>query len=289
MSVKSIKYSDNVWIGTVLIVFALFTFLPFYYVMLASVSDSNLIKEGELMLWPKGFNLKAYSLIVDNALFLHSFAVTVLRTVLGLAVNLLLQLTIAYALSRSYLPGRRIFMIYIIITMMFNGGIIPTFLIVKATGLIDTIWALVIPSAISTWNVILLRTFFENVPDSLEESAKMDGANDLYIFAKIYVPLSLPAIMTIGLFIAVHHWNAFMDAVIYTNSVDLKVLQLFLRDMVIQMEMAALMGDMSAMSEISSLSIRTASIFLASLPIIAVYPFIQRFFVKGVMVGAVKG
>jgi putative aldouronate transport system permease protein len=285
----SMKLSANIWIGALLTVFAIMTFLPFYYVMLASVSDSNLIKEGELLLIPRGFNLKAYSLIVDNQQFLNSFLVTVTRTILGLGVNLLLQLTIAYALSKRYLPGRKLFMLYIIITMMFNGGIVPTFLIVKSVGLIDTIWALVIPTAISTWNVILLRTFFENVPDSLEESAKIDGANDIYIFAKIYLPLSLPAIMTIGLFVAVHHWNAFMDAVIYTNSADLKVLQLFLRDMVIQMEMAALMGDMTVMSEVSSLSIRTASIFLASLPIIAVYPFIQRFFIKGVMVGAIKG
>lgn len=130
---------------------------------------------------------------------------------------------------------------------------------------------------------------FENVPDSLEESAKIDGANDFTIFLKIYLPLSLPSIMTIGLFIAVHHWNSFMDAVIYTSSSDLKVMQLFLRDMVIQNEMAALLGDMSAMSHVSSLSLRTAAIFLSALPILIVYPFIQRFFVKGVMVGAVKG
>lgn len=284
-----VKIQPNFFIGSVLVLFAVLTFLPFYYVMMASVSDSNLIREGELLLFPRGFNLDAYALMVQNPGFWSAFLVTVTRTVLGLAINLTLQLTIAYALSRVYLPGRKFFMLYIILTMMFNGGIVPTFLIVKATGLIDTIWALVIPSAISTWNVILLRTFFENVPDSLEESAKIDGANDLFIFAKIYLPLSLPAIMTIGLFIAVQHWNAFMDAVIYTNSASLKVLQLFLRDMVIHMEMAALMGDMSAMSDVSALSIRTAAIFLASLPILAIYPFIQRFFIKGVMLGAVKG
>jgi putative aldouronate transport system permease protein len=284
-----ISLQPNYMIGGVLTVFALITFLPFYYVMLASVSDPNLIKEGELLLIPKGFNLNAYAMIMENQKFLHSFLVTVSRTTLGLIINLALQLTLAYGLSRAYLPGRKYFMLYIIITMMFNGGIVPTFLIVKAIGLIDTIWALVIPAAISTWNVILLRSFFENVPDSLEESARIDGANDFYIFIKIYLPLSLPAIMTIGLFIAVHHWNAFMDAVIYTNSDNLQVLQLFLRDMVIHMEMSALMGDMTTMNNVSSLSLRTASIFLASLPIIIAYPFIQRFFIKGVMIGAVKG
>ncbi|MEK3721349.1 carbohydrate ABC transporter permease [Paenibacillus sp. FSL H8-0034] len=285
----SYKWSASTVIGAVLVLFAIMTFFPFYYVILASVSNSDLITEGELLLIPRGFNLEAYSLILANNQFIQSFLVTITRTVLGLAVNLCLQLTIAYALSKTYLPGRKWFMIYIIITMMFNGGIVPSFLIVKATGLMDTIWALVIPTAISTWNVILLRTFFENVPDSLEESAKIDGANDFTIFLKIYLPLSLPSIMTIGLFIAVHHWNSFMDAVIYTSSSDLKVMQLFLRDMVIQNEMAALLGDMSAMSHVSSLSLRTAAIFLSALPILIVYPFIQRFFVKGVMVGAVKG
>ncbi|WP_207952879.1 carbohydrate ABC transporter permease [Paenibacillus agricola] len=285
-----ISLQPNFFIGALLTLFALFTFLPFYYVILASVSDPKLITEGELMLYPKGFNLSAYAMILENQKFLHSFMVTITRTTLGLAINLILQLTLAYGLSRSYLPGRKFFMLYIILTMMFNGGIVPTFLIVKATGLMDTIWALVIPAAISTWNVILLRSFFENVPDSLEESARIDGANDLYIFWKIYLPLSLPAIMTIGLFIAVHHWNAFMDAVIYTNSESLQVMQLFLRDMVIHMEMSALMGDMSSVkNDVSSLSLRTASIFLASLPIILAYPFIQRFFIKGVMIGAVKG
>ncbi|MFE5324356.1 carbohydrate ABC transporter permease [Paenibacillus sp. NPDC056579] len=279
----------NIWIGGILLLFAIVTFFPFYYVILASVSDANLIKEGELLLTPKGFNLKAYAMIYENEKFIHAFLVTVSRTLLGLCISLTLQLTVAYALSRAYLPGRKLFMLYIIVTMMFNGGIVPTFLIVKATGLIDTIWALVIPSAISTWNVILLRSFFEAVPDSLEESAKMDGANDIGIFLKIYLPLSLPAIMTIGLFIAVSHWNAFMDAVIYTNSDKLQVLQLFLRDMVIHLEMATLMGEVSNATEVSSLSLRAASIFLASLPIIAVYPFIQRFFIKGVMIGAVKG
>ncbi|TVY08859.1 carbohydrate ABC transporter permease [Paenibacillus cremeus] len=283
------RLRSNVWIGGLLILFALMTFLPFYYVMCASVSDSNLISEGQLLLYPKGFNLKAYSMIFQNNTFINAFLVTVTRTLLGIVINLALQLCLAFALSRTYLPGRKIFMLYIIITMMFHGGIIPTFLIVKGTGMIDTIWALVIPAAISTWNVILLRTFFENVPDSLEESAKMDGANDLTVFVRIYLPLSLPAVMTIGLFIAVTHWNSFTDAVIYINSQELQVLQIFLRNMVIHLDMATQLGDLTAMKDVSSLSLRAASIFLASLPIIIVYPFIQKFFIKGVMVGAVKG
>ncbi len=279
----------NVVIGSILIVFAFFTFMPFYYVVLTSISNPDLIRNGELLLWPKGFDLNAYSIILNNERFITAFSNTIVRTVLGIVINLTLQLSFAYALSKAYLPGRKFFMLFMIITMLFNGGIIPTYLIVKGTGLIDTVWALIIPAAISTWNVILLRSFFENVPASMEESAKMDGANDFTIFTKIYIPLSTASIATIGLFIAVHHWNTYMDAVIYINSADKQVLQIFLRDMVVQMEMASLLGDTGVLSKTSSLSVRTASIFLVSLPIIIVYPFIQRFFVKGVMLGAVKG
>lgn len=279
----------NIVIGAVLILFSIMTFMPFYYVILASFSDPQLLKEGQLMLWPKGFDLTAYKIILNNAQFITAFKNTLLRTILGIALNLTLQLCFAYALSKRYLPGRKFFMIYIIITMLFNGGIIPTYLVVKGTGLIDTIWALIIPTAMSTWNIILLRSFFENVPDSMEESAKIDGANDLTIFFRIYLPLSMASVATIGLFIAVMHWNTYMDAVIYINSSSKQVLQIFLRDMVVQLEMATLLGDMGVMNETSSLNVRTASIFLVALPIIIVYPFIQKYFVKGVMLGSVKG
>lgn len=285
------KYSiGNFVIGTILVLFAIATFLPFYYVMMASISDPHSVREGQLLLWPKGFDLEAYKLILDNDRFISALVTTVTRTALGLTINLTLSLMLAYALSKRYLPGRRFFMIYIIITMLFNGGIIPTYLIVRATGLLDTIWALVIPSAISTFNVILLRSFFESIHESMEESAKIDGANDIYIFAKIYIPLSMASVVTIGLFIGVFHWNQFMDAVIYIHSPELQVLQIFLRDMIIQMEMASLLGDIGAMNQVTtSLSVRMSAVFLASVPIIVVYPFIQKYFVKGVMLGSVKG
>jgi putative aldouronate transport system permease protein len=280
----------NAVIGTLLTLFALLTFLPFYYVIMASISEPSSIREGQLLLWPKGFNLEAYRLIIDNNRFITAVITTVTRTALGLSINLMLTLLLAYSLSKRYLPGRRFFMVYIIITMLFSGGIIPTYLIVKSTGILDSIWALVIPSAISTFNVILLRSFFESVHESLEESAKIDGANDIIIFLKIYIPLSMASIATIGLFIGVFHWNQFMDAIIYINSPNLLVLQIFLRDMVVQLEMASLMGDIGAINQkTSGLSVRMAAVFLVALPIIIIYPFIQRFFVKGVMLGSVKG
>ncbi len=279
----------NLIIGSFLLLIAVITFFPFYYVIVASFSDANLLREGHLLLLPQGFSLSAYKMIFSNQRFVNCFNVSVLRTVLGLIINLTLQCMVAYPLSRKYLPGRKYFTLYIIFAMLFNGGIIPTYLIVKQTGLLDTIFALVIPGAISTWNVIILRSFFENIPESLEESAKIDGANDVYIFIKIILPLSKPVIMTIGLFIAVHHWNAFMDAVIYVTSSKLQVLQLYLRDMVVYMEKASLLGDGTMSSDVSSISLRTATIFTSTLPIIIIYPFIQKHFIKGVMIGAIKG
>ncbi|MCZ8516124.1 carbohydrate ABC transporter permease [Paenibacillus filicis] len=280
----------NVLIYTVLLLFGLITFVPFYYVLVASLSNPDLISEGELMLLPRGFTLEAYNTLLLNDKFLGALYMTVTRTILGTLVNLILQCAFAYSLSKKYLPGRKFFMLFIIITMMFNGGIIPTYLIVKATGLIDTIWALIIPGAISTWNVILLRSFFENVPESLEESARMDGANDIYILIRIIFPLSMPVIATIALFSAVGHWNSFLDAVIYTNSPSLQVLQIFLRNMVVQMQNIMANGDAIAVNKgVSSLTLRSAAIFTSSLPIILVYPLIQKHFTKGVMLGAVKG
>lgn len=280
----------TVLIYTVLILFGLVTFIPFYYVLVASLSNPDLISDGELMLLPRGFTLEAYKTLLLNDKFLSAFYVTLTRTTMGTLVNLILQCSFAYSLSKKYLPGRKFFMLFIIVTLMFNGGIIPTYLIVKATGLIDTIWALIIPGAISTWNIILLRSFFENVPESLEESARMDGANDIYILIKIILPLSMPAIATIALFSAVGHWNSFLDAVIYTNSPKLQVLQIFLRNMVVQLQNIMANGDSVTINKgVSSLTLRSAAIFASSLPIIMVYPFIQKHFMKGVMLGAVKG
>ncbi len=284
-------FNFNFVIGGVLICFAVLTFVPFYYVMMTSFSDPDLVREGVLLLTPKGFTWDAYQMIFSNSRFQGCFQVTVWRTILGTIFDLAAQCALAYALSRRYLPGRKFFMKFVIVAMLFNGGIIPTYLVVRATGLLDTIWALIIPGMISTWNVILLRTFFENIPDSLEESAKIDGANDIYIFTRIILPLSKPALATIGLFCAVKHWNSFMDAAIYLTSYKLQVLQVFLRDMVVQMEAMNLLGDQVVLSEfnVNSLSLRSAAIFAATLPIIVVYPFIQKHFTKGLMVGAIKG
>jgi putative aldouronate transport system permease protein len=281
----------NLSIAGILITFGIITFIPFYYVAMTSFSDPDLIREGVLLLTPQRPTWDAYRMILSNIRFLNCFKVTVLRTIFGTILDLTLQCSLAYALSRRYLPGRKFFMKMLIFAMLFNGGIIPTYLVVKATGLVNTFWSLLIPNAISTWNVILMRTFFENIPDSLEEAAKIDGANDFYIFTRIILPLSKPILATIGLFCAVKHWNSFMDAVIYLSSYNFQVLQVFLRDMVVQMEALNLLGDQVQISQfnVNSLSLRSAAIFTATVPIIIVYPFIQKYFTKGLMVGAIKG
>ena len=282
-------FNNNILIGLILIIFSIITFIPFYYAVMASFSEPKLVFEGQLILYPRGFTIAAYRRILMNARFMQSFRITILRTLVGTAVNLTIQASMAYSLSRRYLPGRKFFMVFIIFSMMFNPGIIPTYLIVNATKLTDTFWAMIIPCAISTWNIILLRNFFEAIPDSLEESAKIDGANDLRILISIVLPLSLPSLATIGLFAAVMHWNSFMDAVIYITKTELQVLQVFLRDMLIQLQSAYMFGDPLTLTDVSSLSLRTASVVVSTIPIIAVYPFIQRHFVHGIMVGAVKG
>ena len=273
---------------TFLIIAAFICILPFYYVITVSFSDPTSVKSGELLLYPRGFSLDAYRVILKQKTFYNAFMVTVVRTLLGTAIGLSLQCMVAYPLSRKTMIGRRFFMLFVIFTMLFNGGIIPTYLIVRYTGILNTIWAMVIPDAISAWNVIIIVSFFMTIPDSIIESAKIDGANDISIFTRLVIPLSTPVIMTITLFIAVSNWNSLMDAVIYINKSSLKPLQVYLMSLVMRSDMANMLGSQSE-QDLPTLSIQTAAIFTATLPILVMYPFIQRYFIKGVMIGAIKG
>ncbi len=272
----------------ILLLVSVVCLLPFYYVLTVSFSDPTLVKQGEITLLPRGFSTQAYKVILRQATFYNSFKVSVIRTVLGTAINLALQLMVAYPLSRKTLWGRRFFVFYVVFTLLFNGGIIPTYLVVRYTGILDTIWALVIPDAISAWNVIILVSFFSSIPESIVDSAKIDGANDVVIFTGLILPLSIPAVATITLFIAVQHWNALMDAVIYINKSTLKPLQIYLLDLVQRAQMIDMLATQSD-QDLPTLSIQTAAIFAGTVPILLVYPFIQRYFIKGVMIGAIKG
>ena len=284
---KSVSFSD-VLITCILIFFALLCILPFYYVVTVSLSDPNLVSEGQLILYPKKFSMEAYHMIFRDQKFFQSFWTSVERTVFGTVMGIVIQSLFAYSLSRSHLIGRRFFKRMVIFAILFNGGIIPTYLVVCYTGIFDSIWALLLPIAMSPWNVIILTSFFSSLPVTLEESAKIDGANDLTVFYKIAIPLSMPAIATIILFISVSHWNSLMDAVIFINSSKLKPLQAYLVDLVMRSSTQNMYANPTE-QDIPTLSIQTAAIFASTLPILIVYPFIQKYFVKGVMLGAIKG
>ncbi|OAS15637.1 carbohydrate ABC transporter permease [Paenibacillus oryzisoli] len=275
---------------TILILFALSTLLPFVHIVSSSFASPTEKLTKDFVLFPTHFTLDAYRFIFSTDRILNSLLVTVLITVGGTIVNLIMTCLMAYPLSRRDLIGRRPIMMMVIFTLLFSGGMIPTFLIVKALGLLDSMWALIIPSAISTFNLIILKNFFQQMPDGIEESAKIDGANDLSILIRIILPLSLPALATFGLFYAVGHWNTFMSAILYIRDTDKWPIQVLLRSFVLLSEgrlddAANLDGDIQLPPE----TVKMAVITVATLPILCVYPFLQKHFAKGVMMGSIKG
>ncbi len=272
----------------VMTLFAILCFFPFYYIFIVSISDPDQVREGTMILYPQGFSLEAYEVTLSHARFYSSLKVSVIRTLAGTALGVVFSSALAYAVSRPYLRGRKWLTLFLIFTMLFNGGMIPTYLVVRYTGLIDTIWALIIPNMINTFNVIVLINFFRAVPAELEESAKIDGANDLVIFLRLMIPVAMPAIATITLFIAVYHWNALMDGILYINTSTKKPLQVYLNDIVAAGQTQDMFQDASA-RWMPTMSLKSATIFASTLPILIVYPFLQKYFVKGVMVGSVKG
>lgn len=270
-----------------LLMFSFLCILPFWYVLISSVSDPLKLKIGDVRLFPNGFSVQSYRIVLREQKFYRGLVVTLTRTVLGTALGLLIQSMTAYVLSRKYFQGKKFFSKMVVFTILFNGGIIPNYLVVQQLHLLDTIWALILPMVFNPWNVMLLVSFFAAIPDSIEESAKLDGANDFVIFFRLAAPLSKPALMTILLYIAVRHWNELMDGVIYINTDRLKPLQVYL----IELIMRSSVQNMVEPSEnfVTALSIQTTVIFVSCLPILMLYPFVQRYFVKGIMAGGVKG
>jgi putative aldouronate transport system permease protein len=267
-----------------------FLFLyPVWFVVIASVSDAHAIASGSITLWPKGFNLDAYDRVFSDPQIWESYGNTLFYVVVGTIVNLILTTLGAYPLSRKGLPGKNLIMGIIVFTMFFNGGLIPIYLNVRDLGLFDSRWALILPTAINAFYLIVMRTFFQSIPESLIESAKMDGANDFTILRRIVLPLSYPVIAVMTLFYAVFHWNSWFDAMIYLQDRSLYPLQLILREILVQNKTGDLLGgvgtgDVQRISE----TIKYATIVVATVPILLIYPFLQKYFVKGVMIGAVK-
>lgn len=276
--------------GAFMILVCIIMLYPFIHVLFASVSNPNeLIRHRGLLLWPKGFNIGAYKLVFKNPNIIKGYLNTIWYVVLGTTINIVMTVLSAYVLSRKDFMLRRPLMFLAIITMYFSGGMIPLYLQVLRLKLINTVWAIVLPTAMSTYNLIIMRTAFENVPASLEESAMLDGANDFVTLIKIIVPLCLPTIAVMVLFYSVGIWNSWFNAMIYLQDRTKFPLQLVLREILIANDTSSMTagtaGDVVPLAE----SVKYATIVVATLPVLVIYPFLQKYFVKGVMIGAVKG
>ena len=274
-----------------LIAFAVVTTLPFVYIIAGSFASQAEITARGFFFIPREPRLEAYEYIFASRLLPRAMVVSVLMTVVGTFVSMLMTITFAYPLSKRYLPGRNVMLMLVIFTMLFSGGMIPTFLAVRALGLLNNFWALILPNAISVWNLIILKNFFQGIPADLEEAARIDGASDMQVFVKIVLPLSTAAIATFSLFYAVGYWNSFRPALLYLPSAtEWWPLQLVLRNIVLLA--GGFIADVVVDPEFIQPppdSIRNAVIVFATVPILLVYPFIQKHFTKGVMVGAIKG
>lgn len=263
---------------------------PFLYIFAISLSDSSAVLGRKITIFPVGFNLQAYKMVAEHPNFLTSYRNTILYTSLGTAISLFMTVICAYPLSKKHLRGRGIIMKFIMFTMFFGGGLIPNFIIVNSLHFTDNIWALVIPGAINQYSLILIIIFFQGLPESLEEAAAIDGLNPIQVLIQIVLPLSKPVMATVGLFTAVFFWDWFYS-MIYMNSNDKFPVMLFLRNIVMGAELAARDGSLRNVSDLNVVSstLKSSTIILVIIPIIFVYPFIQKYFVKGVMLGSLKG
>ena len=277
------------WVFGLTFVILCVVLYPLLFVFSASFSSGAAIMDGRVFLWPVDFSIEGYRLVFQDANLMRGFRNTLLYTSLGTTINMVMTTLIAFPLSRKGLPARRAIMFFVTFTMLFSGGMIPTFLVVQALGMIDTIWAMVIPSAISVFNLIILRTYFEtSLPDEMYESASMDGCSNMRFLLFIAIPLSKAVLAVLVLFYAVGHWNMFFHGLIYLRSSELVNLQMVLRSILMANQIAA-GGDGFGEVARMNLAIRYSAIVFAIIPVLILYPFIQKHFTKGVMVGAIKG
>lgn len=281
----------NVFNYVFLFLLMLVCLYPLYLQLIISISHGLEVMKGGITLLPRSISFETYKTLVRGELFMY-MKNTIVYTVVGTCVNLVMSCLCAYPLSRKTFSGRKFFTFMVTVTLFFSGGMIPMYLTVKQYDLMDSMWALILPGAISTYNMIIIRTAFQSIPDSLIESAQLDGANDLIILGKIVVPLSKATLATMLLFYAVSHWNAYFDAMLYINDKSKYPLQIMLRNMLIGglfNEETAIAGANADAFAVTDATLRAATIIVTTLPILVVYPFVQRYFVKGVMIGSVKG
>ena len=272
----------------------LITFLPMLNVLAKSLSDGAAVSANPAMLIPQGFTLEAYQYIFRTPVLIRSFGITVFATVVGTFLNMLVTTMAAYGLSKTEIPGHRFLMWLVIIPMLFSAGLLPTYILLKDLGLLNSIWVLVIPGMVSPFNLILLRNFFWSIPPELEDAARLDGASDLRTLWDIVLPLSKPVLATVSLFYAVAHWNDFFTGLFFISDNSKWPLQVVLRSIIVDQSMMNMGGANAPNSDMSKLVVSTANITSATIifaivPILLVYPFLQRHFVKGIMLGSIKG
>lgn len=278
-----------------LISLAVSTLYPFLYILTISLSNGPEATKQGLHLIPSKPTLEAYKTIFEDNVIVKAFFNSVFRTLLGTVINDIMTLTVAYALSKKYLPGRNFFTIFIVFTMFFSGGLIPTYLLIKNLHMMNTVWALVVPGAIATGNMLIARNYFMSLPPELEESARIDGANDARVLVSIILPVSMSIIATISLWYALGHWNAWFDAMIYVTNEKFMVLQLVLRRMIVEGSQSLLKLNPNSLNiEKQGFTptpeiLKAATIMVSSIPILVLYPFVQKYFVKGIMIGSLKG
>lgn len=288
---EKIFYAVNYF---VLLVLGLSCVLPLIHILSLSLSDSHSVLSGHVGLWPVGWTMESFLTLFRGTRIMDSFQNSVIITVVGTTIAMVVTTLTAYPLARKYFIGRRFFMLAFLFTMMFGGGTIPSYLVMKSLGIINTYWALWLPAAVNTYNLLVMRTFFMNIPDEIEDAARIDGCGEWRILANIVLPLSLPVIATLTLFNAVGFWNAFLAVLIYINETKNYNLTVLVQNMiqsqtVLQEVVASQMIQSDDSAQITPEGIKAAGIVVLTVPMVIVYPFLQKYFVKGVMLGSVKG
>lgn len=275
-----------------LTIIGLLTVFPLYYVFAVSFTDpAEYLRKGGMVLFPERWTLLSYRYLFSNNAFINATGVSAFLSTVGTLLSVIVTSSFAYSVSRKRMPGRRVLMVLVLITTLFQPGIIPNYLLVRNLGLINNIWALIVPVLTSGWYVLLMKGFYDSIPASLEEAASIDGCNDIGVWIRIILPLSLPSLAAFGLFYAVAYWNTFFSAILYINDFKKWPLQVLLQNMLIDSSTGAsgeLAQQISAEQKVPTETLKMAAVVIATVPIIMVYPFLQKHFAKGAMVGSVK-
>lgn len=277
-----------IWI--IVIALTLSCLLPLLNMVAISLSGSNAVAANEVGLIPKDFNVSTYQKLLGDGQFWRSFLISIVRVVLGTAINMFFTVTMAYPLSKSHMRfrARDVYMKVVIFAMLFTGGIIPLFMVVSRLHMVNTIWALVLPGSVPVFNVILLINFFKSVPESLDEAARIDGASPLDILVKVYLPVSLPALATVALFAIVNHWNDYFTGLLYMSKADMYPLQTYIQQLTVDMTQITDANQLKQLASMNNRTFNATKIVVSTIPLLLIYPFLQKYFVSGIVIGAVK-